>query len=108
MLFLSPPNPPNVNQGSFAPRHFPKSEQICYKPYIGYSLYPLFDLSMKYNDVLLFPRREMSWVEIVKYVMEYQWKLHEFVQTIMEGVFKKTTDISIKNTYTKAKESKWT
>jgi hypothetical protein len=51
---------------------------------------------------------EMSWVEIVKYVMEYQWKLHEFVQTIMEGVFKKTTDISIKNTYTKAKESKWT
>ena len=51
---------------------------------------------------------EMSWVEIGKYVMEYQWKLQEFVQTIMEGVFKKTTDISIKNTYTKAKESKWT
>ena len=50
----------------------------------------------------------MSWVEIVKYVMEYQWKLQEFVQTIMEGVIKKTTDISIKNTYTKAKESKWT
>jgi hypothetical protein len=40
--------------------------------------------------------------------MEYQWKLQEFVQTIMEGVFKKITNISIKNTYTKAKESKWT